>query len=52
MSCMEGVFLSGDAVTWDVITCTECLLGGGDRRKIPCIVLLKKALQASHEATP
>lgn len=26
--------------------------GEGERRKIPCIVLLKKALQASQEATP
>lgn len=51
--CIEGVFLSGDAATWYEITCIECLSeGGGERRKIPCIVLLKKALQASQEATP
>lgn len=53
MSCMEAVFVSSDAATWDGITCIECLLeGGGGKGKIPCIVLLKKALQASHEATP
>lgn len=52
MSCMGVVFMSGDAASWDEITCIECLLGGGERRKIPCIVLLKKALQASQEATP
>lgn len=44
--------MSGDAASWDEITCTECLSGGSERRKIPCIVLLKKALQASQEATP
>lgn len=52
MSCIEGVFMFGDAATWDEITYIECLLGGGEMRKIPCIVLLKKALQASQEATP
>lgn len=52
VTCMEGVFMSGDVASWDEITCIECLSGGGERRKIPCIVLLKKALQASQEATP
>lgn len=52
VSSMEGVFLSDDSATWDEITFIECLLVGGKRRKIPCIVLLKKALQASQEATP
>ena len=52
MSCMDGLFVSADVATWDEITGIECLLGGGERIKIPCIVLLKKALQASQEATP
>lgn len=54
MSCMEGVCATGDVVSWDEVTCIECLLGEEVRvgGKIPCIVLLKKALQASQEATP
>lgn len=54
VSCMRDVFMSADAVSWDGITCTEFFDRGeeGVRKKIPCIVLLKKALQASQEATP
>lgn len=68
MSCMRDVLTLADAVPWDEITCTELLdffltgvggwVGGVGRvlsvegKKIPCIVLLKKALQASQEATP
>lgn len=63
VSCMKDVFTLADAVPWDEITCAELLLffdrGWGrvvvsveGRKKIPCIVLLKKALQASQEATP
>lgn len=53
MSCIEDVFLPGDAASCYEITCTVSVCqGGGGRGKIPCIVLLKKALQASQEATP
>lgn len=44
--------MSGDAASWDEVS-IECLPGEKVRgEKIPCIVLLKKALQASQEATP
>lgn len=43
MSQMECVFAKSKL---------KLVRGGVKRRKIPCIVLLKKALQASQEATP